>query len=60
MSGTSSIVVEAPAGLFQIMPKSGGDSRPVGRPGGFLFSDSEIYFKEGWANTFPLGTRIPQ
>jgi hypothetical protein len=24
------------------MPKSGGDSRPVGRSGGFPFSDSEI------------------
>ncbi|MDP6597889.1 MAG: hypothetical protein QGI86_18745 [Candidatus Poribacteria bacterium] len=27
-------------------------SRPVGRPGGFLPSASEIYFKRAGANTF--------
>jgi len=37
---------------IKIMPKSGGNSRPVGRPGWFLLSASEIYFKRAWANTF--------
>ena len=37
---------------IQIMPKSGGNSRPVGRPGWFLLFASEIYFKRAWANTF--------
>ena len=37
---------------IHIMPKSGGNSRPVGRPGWFLLSASEIYFKRAWANTF--------
>jgi len=37
---------------IQIMPKTGGNSRPVGRPGWFLLSASEIYFKRAWANTF--------
>ena len=35
----------------KIMPK-GGNSRPVGRPGWFLLSASEQYFKHAWANTF--------
>ena len=42
---------------IQIMPKSGGNSRPVGRPGWFLLSASEIYFKRAWANTFDF---LPQ
>jgi hypothetical protein len=37
---------------IQIMPKTGGNSRPVGRPGWFLLSASETYFKRAWANTF--------
>jgi len=37
---------------IQIMPKSGGNSRPVGRPGWFLLSASDQYFKRAWANTF--------
>jgi len=37
---------------IHIMPKTGGNSRPVGRPGWFLLSASEIYFKRAWANTF--------
>ena len=37
---------------IQIMPKTGGNSRPVGRPGWFLLSASEQYFKRAWANTF--------
>jgi len=37
---------------IKIMPKTGGNSRPVGRPGWFLLSASEIYFKRAWANTF--------
>ena len=37
---------------IHIMPKSGGNSRPVGRPGWFLLSASEQYFKRAWANTF--------
>ena len=37
---------------IQIMPKSGGNSRPVGRPGWFLLSASERYFKRAWSNTF--------
>ena len=42
---------------IQIMPKTGGNSRPVGRPGWFLLSASEIYFKRAWANTFDF---LPQ
>jgi len=34
------------------MPKTGGNSRPVGRPGWFLLSASDTYFKRAWANTF--------
>ena len=37
---------------IQIMPKSGGNNRPVGRPGWFLLSASEQYFKRAWASTF--------
>ena len=37
---------------IQIMPKTGGNNRPVGRPGWFLLSASEQYFKRAWANTF--------
>ena len=37
---------------IKIMPKTGGNSRPVGRPGWFLLSASEQYFKRAWANTF--------
>jgi len=37
---------------IHIMPKSGGNCRPVGRPGWFLLSASETYFKRAWANTF--------
>jgi len=37
---------------IQIMPKTGGNSRPVGRPGWFLLSASDAYFKRAWANTF--------
>jgi len=37
---------------IQIMPKAGGNSRLVGRPGWFLLSASDQYFKRAWANTF--------
>ena len=37
---------------IHIMPKTGGNSRPVGRPGWFLLSASEQYFKRAWSNTF--------
>ena len=37
---------------IQIIPKTGGNSRPVGRSGWFLLSASEQYFKRAWANTF--------
>jgi len=37
---------------IHIMPKTGGNSRPVGRPGWFLLSASDTYFKRAWANTF--------
>lgn len=37
---------------IHIMPKTGGNSRPVGRPGWFLLSASEQFFKRAWANTF--------
>jgi len=37
---------------IQIMPKTGGNSRPVGRPGWFLLSASDQFFKQAWANTF--------
>ena len=37
---------------IQIMPKTGGNCRPVGRPGWFLLSASDQYFKRAWANTF--------
>ena len=35
-----------------LMPKTGGNCRPVGRPGWFLLSASDQYFKRAWANTF--------
>ena len=34
------------------LPPTGGNSKPVGRPGWFLLSASEIYFKRAWSNTF--------
>jgi len=37
---------------IHIMPKTGGNSRPVGRPGWFLLSASDAYFKRAWSNTF--------
>ena len=37
---------------IQIMLKSGGTNCLVGRPGRFLLSASEIYFKRAWTNTF--------
>ena len=37
---------------IQIMPKTGGNGRPVGRPGWFLLSISDSFFKRAWANTF--------
>ena len=37
---------------IQIMPKTGGNSRPVGQPGWFLLSASDQFFKRAWANTF--------
>ena len=37
---------------IQIMPKTGGNSRPVGRPGWFLLFASDQYFKRAWSNTF--------
>ena len=37
---------------INLMPKTGGNNRPVGRPGWFLLSASEQYFKRAWANTF--------
>ncbi|MDP6599097.1 MAG: hypothetical protein QGI86_25010 [Candidatus Poribacteria bacterium] len=37
---------------IKIMPKTGGNRRPVGRPGWFLLSASDQYFKRAWANTF--------
>ncbi len=36
----------------KIMPKTGGNGRPVGRPGWFLLSISDSFFKRAWANTF--------
>jgi hypothetical protein len=37
---------------IKIMPKTGGNNRPVGRPGWFLLSASDQYFKHAWANSF--------
>jgi hypothetical protein len=37
---------------INLMPKTGGNSRPVGRPGWFLLSASDQYFKRAWSNTF--------
>jgi hypothetical protein len=37
---------------IKIMPKTGGNNRAVGRPGWFLLSASDQYFKRAWANTF--------
>ena len=37
---------------IQIMPKTGGNNRPVGRPGWFLLSASDQFFKRAWSNTF--------
>jgi hypothetical protein len=37
---------------IRIMPKTGGNCRPVGRPGWFLLSASDQFFKRAWANTF--------
>ena len=37
---------------INLMPKTGGNSRPVGRPGWFLLSVSEQYFRRAWANSF--------
>ena len=37
---------------INIMPKTGGNGRPVGRPGWFLLSISDSFFKRAWANTF--------
>ncbi len=37
---------------IKIMPKTGGNSRPVGRPGWFLLSASDQFFKRAWSNTF--------
>jgi hypothetical protein len=37
---------------IQIMPKTGGNSRPIGRPGWFLLSASDQFFKRAWSNTF--------
>ena len=37
---------------INLMPKTGGNCRPVGRPGWFLLSASDQYFKRAWANTF--------
>jgi len=37
---------------IKIMPKTGGNTRPIGRPGWFLLSASDQYFKRAWANTF--------
>ena len=42
---------------INLMPKTGGNSRPVGRPGWFLLSASDQYFKRAWANTFDF---LPQ
>ena len=37
---------------INIMPKTGGNGRPVGRTGWFLLSISDSFFKRAWANTF--------
>tara|TARA_Y100001968_G_scaffold281499_1_gene278775 strand:+ start:261 stop:593 length:333 start_codon:yes stop_codon:yes gene_type:complete len=37
---------------IKIMPQTGGNGRPVGRPGWFLLSISDSFFKRAWANTF--------
>ena len=37
---------------IKIMPKTGGNGRPIGRPGWFLLSISDSFFKRAWANTF--------
>ena len=34
------------------MPKIGGNGWSAGRPGWFLFSVSDSFFKRAWANTF--------
>ena len=34
------------------MPKTGGNGHPFGRPGWFLFSIADSFFKRAWANTF--------
>lgn len=33
------------------MSKTGGNGRSVGRPGWFLFSVSDSFFKRAWGNT---------
>ena len=37
---------------IKIMPQTGSNGRPVGRPGWFLLSISDSFFKRAWANTF--------
>ena len=39
---------------IKIRPPTGGNDRPVGRPGWFLIYISESLFKRAWANTFDL------
>ena len=45
--------------MFAIMPKSGDYRRPVDRPGRFLLSASEIYFKRAWAKYLRLSALSP-
>ena len=49
---TSTQALKLLQSCIQIMPKTGGNSRPVGRPGWFLLAASEVYFKRAWSNTF--------
>ena len=49
---TSTQALKLLQACIHIMPKTGGNSRPVGRPGWFLLSASDAYFKRAWANTF--------
>ena len=37
---------------IKIMPPTGGNGRPVGRPGWFLLSISDFFFKRDWVNAF--------
>ena len=44
--------LQLPQECIKIMPKTGGNGRPFGRPGWFLLSIADSFFKRAWANTF--------